>query len=121
MLHLLKEFPLWLRLWVIFPLGCLNGWLVLILFDQLQPLSSLLITAIILAFLLNFPIQFLQQRGLKRGVAIGLVSIVALLFLALLSLILVPLMIEELSGLVTNLPGLIDSGTRQLTLFNHSR
>lgn len=117
MLQRLKEIPLWLRLWFVFPLGCLNGWLVLILFNQLQPLSSLLITAIIFAFLLNFPIQFLQQHGFTRGVAIGLVFTVAFLFLTLLSLILIPLIIEELSGLVTNLPSLIDSGTRQIHAF----
>ncbi len=114
MLQQLKEIPIWVRGLLIFPLGCLNGWLVLLLFDRFQPLSSLLVTASILAFLLNFPIQFLQRRGLNRSMAIGLVSILSLLILALLSLILVPLIIEELSELVNNLPGLIESGTQQL-------
>jgi predicted PurR-regulated permease PerM len=113
----LKEFPLWLRFWLIFPLGCLNGWLALTLFERLQPLSSLLIASIILAYLLNFPIQFLQERGLKRGVAISFAFVVALLFFAGLSLILVPILVEELKGLVANLPGLIDSGTQQLQTF----
>ncbi|NJM67333.1 MAG: AI-2E family transporter [Acaryochloris sp. RU_4_1] len=113
----MKEFSDWLRPWLIFPLGYLNGWLVLLLFNRLQPLSSLLITAIVLAFLLNLPIQLLQQRGLNRGAAIGLVFIVTLSCLALLSLVLVPLIIEELSELVTNLPGLIDSGSQQLQAF----
>ena len=114
MLQPLKDLPLWLRLWLVFPLGCLNIWLILFLFHQLQPLSSQLIVAIILAFLLNFPIRFLQKRGLTRGLAIGLVFCVALLLLALLSLILVPLIIEELSDLVIHLPELINSGSQQL-------
>lgn len=117
MLSQLKEFPLWLKLWFIFPLTCLNGWLVLILFEQIQPLSSLLVAAIILAFLLQFPIHLLQQRGLNRNVAISLVFIVALLLITLLSLILVPLIVEELRGLVANIPGLIDSGILQLRAF----
>jgi predicted PurR-regulated permease PerM len=117
MLQQLNKFPLWLKLWLIFPLACLNGWLVLLLFDRLQPLSSLLIAAIILAFLLKFPIYFLQQRGLNRALSISLVFVVAILLLGLLSLTLVPLIVEELSGLVTNIPQLIDSGKLQLQTF----
>jgi predicted PurR-regulated permease PerM len=117
MFQQLKVVPLWLRIWLIFPLACLNGGLLLALFEKLQPLSSLLISAIILAFLLNFPIHFLQQRGFNRPLSIGLVFACALLLLVLLSLTLVPLIVEELSRLVTNLPGLIDSGTLQLQSF----
>ena len=114
MLELLKGLPLWLRLWLIFPLAFLNGWLLLLLFDSLQPLTSLLTTAIILAFLLNFPIQLLQQRRVPRGWAISIVLAIALLFLGILGLTLVPLIVEQLSGLVTNLPELIESGSQQL-------
>lgn len=114
MLELLKGLPLWLRLWLIFPLTFLNGWLLLLLFNYLQPLASLLITAIILTFLLNFPIQFLQHQGVPRSWAIGIVLAIALLLLGVLGLTLVPLIVEQLSGLITNLPELIDSGSQQL-------
>src|SRR3712207_208814 len=94
MLESLKGLPTWLRLWLIFPLGFLNGWLLLILFNYLQPLGSLFITAIILAFLLNFPIEFLEKRNIPRGWAISLVLATALLILTILGLTLVPLIVE---------------------------
>jgi predicted PurR-regulated permease PerM len=114
MIQLPKAIPFWLRLWLIFPLAFLNGWLGLQLIGYLQPLASLLITAMILAFLLNFPIQLLQQRGIQRGAAIAIVLVITLLVLGIMGLTLVPLIVEQLSGLVTNLPTLLDSGTQQL-------
>lgn len=66
MLQGLNAIPLWLRLGLIFILAFLNGWLELLLLSYLQPLTSLLVTAIILAFLLNFPIHILQKRGIQR-------------------------------------------------------
>lgn len=114
MLAFIKGLPLWLRLWLIFPLAFLNAWLLLRIFDYFQPLTSLLIVAIVLAFLLNFPIQFLQQREVPRGWAIGIVLAVALLLLVVLGLTLVPLIVEQLSGLVASLPEWLDSGTQQV-------
>jgi predicted PurR-regulated permease PerM len=114
MVKLPQALPFWLKFCLIFPLFFLNGWLGLLLLGYLQPLTSLLVTAIILAFLLNFPIQLLQKRGIQRLVAVSIVLTVALVVLGILGLTLVPLIIEQLSGLVTSLPSLIDSGTQQL-------
>ncbi|MEO0374220.1 MAG: AI-2E family transporter [Cyanobacteria bacterium P01_A01_bin.17] len=114
MLQSLPQVPLWLRAWLIFPLAFLNGWLALLLFGYFQPLSSLLVTALILAFLLNFPIKFLHQRGLARGWATALVLLSSLLFVSIAALTLVPLIIEQLSGLVNTLPDLVESGSGRL-------
>jgi predicted PurR-regulated permease PerM len=114
MLQSLPRIPFWLRTWLIFPLAFLNGWLALLLFSYFQPLSSLLVTAVILAFLLNFPIKFLQQRGLARGWAVALVLLCSLLLVIIAALTLVPLIIEQLSGLVSTLPDLVESGSDQL-------
>ncbi len=116
MVKLPQAIPFWLKFCLIFPLFFLNGWLGLLLLGYLQPFTSLLVTAIILAFLLNFPIQVLQKRGIQRLVAVGIVLTVALLVLGILGLTLVPLIIEQLSGLVASLPSLIDSGTEQLAV-----
>jgi predicted PurR-regulated permease PerM len=67
MLETLKGLPGWLKVWIIFPSAFLNGWLLLLLFDYLQPFLNTLIAATISAFLLNLPARFLQQRGLPRG------------------------------------------------------
>ncbi|MGB7415549.1 MAG: AI-2E family transporter, partial [Thermosynechococcaceae cyanobacterium] len=114
MLQSLPQVPLWLRAWLIFPLAFLNGWLALLLFGYFQPLSSLLVTALILAFLLNFPIKLLQQRGLARGWATALVLLGALLLVTVAALTIVPLIIQQLSGLVSTLPDLVESGSGQL-------
>lgn len=114
MLQPLQRIPLWLQAWLVFPLAFLNGWLALLLFGYFQPLSSLLVTALILAFLLNFPIQFLQRRGLARGWAITLVLLSSLLLVSIAALTIVPLIIEQLSGLVSTLPDLVESGSGRL-------
>ncbi|NJN39524.1 MAG: AI-2E family transporter [Acaryochloridaceae cyanobacterium CSU_3_4] len=71
--------------------------------------------------MLNFPIQLLQHRGIHRLIAVGIVLTVSLLVLVVLGLTLVPLIIEQLSGLVTSLPSLIDSGTQQLEVIQKWR
>ncbi len=81
MLDAFKSLPGWLKLWIVFPLGFLNGWLLLRLFDYLQPFLNILIAAAILAFLLDLPAIFLQQRGIPKGVAIAAVVSTAMLLL----------------------------------------
>ena len=108
------QLPPWLKVWTLFPLLFLNGWLALLLFDYFQPLSSLLVTAVILSFLLSFPIQFLQQRGLPRSIAVILVLVSTLLLVSVAATTLVPLIVQQLTGLVGALPELVDSGSDQL-------
>lgn len=110
----LPQIPLWLKAWLTFPLLFLNGWLALRLFDYFQPLASLLVTAIIFAFLLNFPIKFLQRQGLPRGWAVVLVLISALFSVSVAALTLVPLIVDQLTGLVSTLPDLVNSSSSQL-------
>ena len=89
MLDSYSKLPLWLRLTFLFPLIFLNGWLLLRFMAYLEPLTSILTIAALLAFLLDFPIKFLEQRGIPKGLAIGLVALVALIVLTVLGLILI--------------------------------
>lgn len=114
MLDSYSKLPLWLRLTLLFPLIFLNSWLLIRFMDYLEPLTSILTIAALLAFLLNFPIEFLEKRGIPKGLAIGLVALVALVVVTVLGLILIPLIIQQLSELLTNLPKFIDSGSQQL-------
>ena len=114
MIESINKLPLWLRWGLIFPIAFLNGWLLFVLIESLEPLFSIFVTATLLAFLLDFPIRLLQQRGFKRGWAIGLVLIVALVILGILALILIPLIVEQLSDFVAILPKWIESGNQQL-------
>jgi len=114
MLETLKQFPGWLKLWLLFPLAFLNGWLLLRLIDYLQPFSGILVSAAISALLLDLPALFLQKRGVPRGWSIAGVLFAALLVLGGAALIIGPLIIEQLSALAANVPQLVESGDQQL-------
>ncbi|MEL4896724.1 AI-2E family transporter [Crocosphaera sp. Alani8] len=108
-----QHVPRWLRLSLSFPLFFLNGWLLFILIGYLEPLGTILTTATLFAFLLNFPIRLLEQRGLKRGWATALVFLLALIIIAVLGLILIPIIITQLTEFLKNLPQWLDSGNEQ--------
>lgn len=115
MLKFFKELPPWLRLGLSFPLIFLNGWLLWKLLSFFQPLSSIFLTSVLLAFLLDLPVRFLQNKGLKRGWAVSVVLSCALLVAAIALLILVPLIVGQLTELISNLPQWINSANEQLT------
>jgi predicted PurR-regulated permease PerM len=117
MLEPLNKLPRQIGIGLTFPLIFLNGWLFLLLLQQLQPLVSILIVATLIAFLLDYPIRFLQDLGLRRGMAVGLVFLVALLLVALLVLVLGPLILQQANELVMRLPDWLKSGQQQLTSF----
>ena len=94
----------WLKKGLVFPLAFLNGWLLLMLVDNIQPLFGVLSVAILLALFLDIPIRQLQRRGLPRSGSIGLVLVMALLLAIALGLTLVPLLIGQLSELIDLLP-----------------
>jgi len=50
----------WLTLGLPFPV-VLNGWLALQVFEYFQPLVTVFVLAALLAFILNYPVQFLQN------------------------------------------------------------
>ncbi|MBW4645772.1 MAG: AI-2E family transporter [Goleter apudmare HA4340-LM2] len=112
-----NKLPRWLNIGLAFPIAILNGWLLLQVIQYFQPLVSIFVTAVILAFVLNYPIQFFQQRGVQRYLAIGGVLLLAVVILVALGIILVPLIIQQLNELANILPSWIESGTQQLQAF----
>jgi predicted PurR-regulated permease PerM len=120
MLETLNKLPRQLTVGLFtFPLICLNGWLVLKIAKELQPLVSILITATLIAFLLDFPIRFLQERGVKRILSVGLVFLLFLVIVVTLGLFLIPLILRQTNELLIRLPDWIDSGQQQLQLFEN--
>ncbi|MDF5709761.1 MAG: AI-2E family transporter [Nostoc sp. S4] len=112
-----NKVPRWLSIGLAFPIIILNGWLFLQLVQYFQPLVSIIAAAILLAFVLDYPIQFLQQRGVKRNLAIVGVLLLTVVIIVGLGITLVPLIIEQLNELANILPSWIDSGTQQLEAF----
>ncbi|NJR60595.1 MAG: AI-2E family transporter [Cyanobacteria bacterium CRU_2_1] len=101
---------------LLFPVLFLNVWLLLLLAEELQPLLSVLITATLISFLLDYPIRFLTQRGVTRGIAVGFVLLLFLLILVVLALFLIPLILRQANELIIRLPEWIKSGQQQLQI-----
>ncbi|MBH8562232.1 AI-2E family transporter [Nostoc sp. CENA67] len=112
-----NKLPRWLTIGLAFPIAILNGWLLLQVVQYFQPLVSVFAAATLLAFVLNYPIQFLQAKGVKRYVAIGGVLLLTVVILVGLGITLVPLILQQLNELANILPSWIDSGTQQLQNF----
>ncbi len=110
--------PRWLKLGIIFPFIFLDGWLIVLLFQYFQPITSIVVFACLIAFLLEFPIDFLEQRGFGRGGSIAFVLVLALLLISLASLVLGPLIVEQLVDFANRLPALLDKVDQQLELLD---
>jgi len=113
-----NKLPKWL-LWILaFPLAVLYGWLLLLVFNYLQPLLSIFLASILLSFVLNYPVKFLQQKGVIRQNAVTLVFLITLLILLALAITLVPIIWQQLNEFAKRLPFWIDSGSVQLQGLN---
>lgn len=108
----------WLKLGLPFPIVVFNAWLALQVIQYFQPLVTIFVLAAVLAFILNYPVQFLQQRDIKRNYAVILVLLVSLALLITLSVTLVPILLEQLNDSLLLLPKWIDSGTQELKTLN---
>jgi len=93
-----------LRWGLAFPLIYFNGLLLLELIDNTQPLFSILVSAVLLAFLLEFPLNALQGWGLRRSWALGIVLSATIFVLIGLGLTVVPLLIQQLYQLGNLIP-----------------
>lgn len=100
------------------PLTVLNAWAFSTIFGYFRSLFVILLVASLLAFLMNYPVSWLQTHGVKRGQAALLVFLAALLILLALGVTLVPLVYTQAQQLVARLPEWIDSGQRQLMMLN---
>jgi predicted PurR-regulated permease PerM len=119
MMESANKLPRWLTLALAFPLTILNGWVLLQVINYFQPLVSIFVAAVLLAFILDYPIRFFQKQGVQRNVAISGVLLLAVLILAAVGITLVPLIIQQLNELANILPTWIDSGRQQLQAFQN--
>jgi predicted PurR-regulated permease PerM len=114
MLESLSRLPRIFTIGLIFPVVFLNAWLLLLFAQWLQPLISTLIAATLISFLLDYPIRFLQQRGVRRSIAVGVVFLLFLIVLSVLLVFIVPLILRQSNELLTRLPEWLKSGQQQL-------
>lgn len=112
-----SQLPRWLVIALAIPLVILDSWGILLVLDYFRSIVSALVLATVLAFLLNYPVQFLQKRGIQRTYAVLSIFLLALAIIVTLAITIVPLLFIQLEELVARLPDLIDAGSRQLQSF----
>jgi len=100
------------------PLTVLNAWAFSQIFGYFRSLFVILLVASLLSFLLNYPVRWFEQHGVKPEQAAILVFLTALLILSALAVTLFPLAFTQAQQLVARLPELIDSGQRQLLMLD---
>lgn len=91
----------------------ITGWLTLNALNYFSELISILVTAGLFAFLLNYPVARLQSL-IPRGLAAGLVYLLAAAGIGLIGVTIAPPVFNQAQQLLTNLPELIASGRQQL-------
>jgi predicted PurR-regulated permease PerM len=107
MLDSWKNWSAPLRWGLAFPLFILNAWLLLKVNAFLEPLSSIVVGACLLAFVLDIPLQFLDRRGLRPwvsitvGLAAAAAGLVGLLFWV------APRLFSQIERFVVYLPRLL--------------
>jgi predicted PurR-regulated permease PerM len=114
----IENIPRQVRLVLLFPAICLNGWLLLSLLERLQPLPTIVPIAALFAFLLDYPIRRIQKLGIPRTGAIILVLVIALGISLVLAFTLFPLIFTQANELVVNLPTWLELGKQQLETFD---
>ncbi len=100
------------------PLTVLNAWAFSSIFGYFQSMLVILIVASLAAFLLNYPVAWLQRHGMQRTQAAIVVFLMALVGVLVLAVTLLPLAIGQAQQLVTRLPEWFDSGQRQLVMLD---
>ena len=90
------------------PLTVLNAWALATIFGYFQSLLGVLLVTALLAFLLNYPVNWLAAKGVKRGLAAVVVFLVALSIVVGVGVTLVPLVVAQAQQLVARLPEWID-------------
>lgn len=114
----MTPFARFLAIALLAPLLVLNAWAISSIFYYFHSLIVILVAASLLAFLLNYPVSWMERQGARREQVAILVFLLTLSVLLALGVTLVPLVLTQAQQLVVRLPEWIDSGRYQLMLLN---
>ncbi|KOP23905.1 hypothetical protein AMR41_23995 [Hapalosiphon sp. MRB220] len=109
----------WLILTLLFPLIFLNGWLAFKFFLYFQPIVTILVLATLLAFILDYPVALLEQRGMQRKYAVLLVLLSTLVIVVGLGITLLPIAIQQLNEMIKLVPQWIDATEEKLEFLSY--
>ncbi|BFM40891.1 AI-2E family transporter [Synechocystis sp. LKSZ1] len=100
------------------PLMVLNARALSAIFGYFQSLFVIILLSAVFSFLLNYPVAWLEKKGIQRLFAAGLVFLLTLILIIAVGITLVPLVFTQAQQLVARLPEWLDSGQRQLMLLD---
>lgn len=96
------------------PIVALNLWILSQLFRYFEHLIALLTISAILAFLLNYPVRFIARFYRSRSQAVIIVLLITLTLLIILGITLVPIVIDQFTQLLNNIPDWLDTSNDNL-------
>lgn len=96
------------------PIIALNVWILSQLFNFFQHPITILSVAAILAFLLNYLVNFFERAYLSRTQAVTLVLLVTLMVFVILGVTLVPVIIDQATQLLNKIPNLLTQSQSNL-------
>ena len=117
MIDRIIKLPKWLTIGLVVPLLVLNGWLIILAFEYFESLITILITATLLSFILDYPVRFIEQRKIPRAIAILLVLLIGILLLGIIGVTVIPILLDQLNALLERLPSYVASGSEQAKVF----
>lgn len=103
----------WVKTGLWLPLIGLNGWVIIQVFQYFEPLVTILIGASVLAFVLNYPVEWLQQR-LSRPIAVAIVLLISLIALVGIGITVVPVLLEQFTAILEQIPNGLGSALAHL-------
>lgn len=96
------------------PIIALNIWILSQVFRYFEHLITVLAIAAILAFLLNYPVRFFERSRMSRTQAVIIVLLVTLTLLGILGVTLVPVLINQATQLLENIPAWLEASRVKL-------
>jgi predicted PurR-regulated permease PerM len=96
------------------PIVALNIWLLTQVFRYFEHLITLLVTAAILAFLLNYLVQFFERAQITRTQAVIVVLFITCALLVILGGTLVPIVIQQTTQLLEKIPTWLEASLQKM-------
>ena len=100
------------------PLLALNLWILSQVFRYFEHLITVLSISAILAFLLNYPVRFIERFYRSRSQAVIVVLLLTLALLVIFGITLVPIVIDQFTQLLNNIPTWLETSSDNLEKFD---
>lgn len=97
-------------------LGGLVAWGLWHALGQARSVLILLVVSMFIAVGLNPLVEWFMRRGLKRGLSVGVVFLLMILAVTGVGFAIVPVVTDQIDGLIKNAPGWLDLLTKSKTL-----